>query len=70
MPVAGPATVGLIAFLTRELKCAGEPSPMQLPGVEWPDMAPPDLVECELRRREAEELINPESKEETDKKSG
>ena len=43
---------------------------MQLLGVEWPDMAPPDFVEFELLRREAEELINPESKEEPDKKSG
>ena len=40
---------------------------MQLPGVEWPDMAPPDLVEFELLRREAEELINPKSKEKPDK---
>ena len=68
--MAGPATVGLIAFLTRGLKLAGEPSPMQLSGVEWPDMAPPDLVEFELLRRETQELINPKSKGKPDKKSG
>jgi hypothetical protein len=33
-------------------------------------MAPPDLVEFELLRREAEELINAKSKEKPDKKSG
>ncbi len=32
-----------------------------------PDMWPQDLVKCELLRREAEELINPRSKEEPDK---
>jgi hypothetical protein len=33
-------------------------------------MTPPDLVEFELLRREAEELINPKSKETPDQKSG
>jgi len=33
-------------------------------------MAPPDFVEFELLRREAEELISPKSKEKPDKKSG
>ncbi len=56
--------------LQRALELAGRASPVQLPGVAWPDMGPQDLVECELLRREAEELINPKSKEEPDKKSG
>ena len=54
--------------LQQALKLAGRASPEQLPGVEWPDMAPPDVVEFELLRREAEELINPKSKEKPDKK--
>jgi hypothetical protein len=33
-------------------------------------MAPSDFVEFELVRRDAEELINAESKEQPDKKSG
>ena len=56
--------------LQQALELAGRASPDQLPGVEWPDMAPPDFVEFELLRREAEELINPKSKEKPDKKSG
>jgi hypothetical protein len=38
--------------------------------VAWPDMGPQDLVEVELLRREAEELINPKSAETPDNKSG
>ena len=56
--------------LQQALELAGRASPEQLPGVAWPDMGPQDLVECELLRREAEELINPKSKEKPDKKSG
>jgi tetratricopeptide (TPR) repeat protein len=52
----------------QALELAGRASPEQPPGVEWPDMAPPDFVEFELLRREAEELINPQSKEKPDKK--
>jgi hypothetical protein len=33
-------------------------------------MSPPDFVEFELLRREAEELIRPESEERPDKKPG
>ncbi len=54
--------------LQQALKLAGRASPEQLPGVEWQDMAAPDVVEFELLRREAEELINPRSKEKPDKK--
>ena len=54
--------------LQQALKLAGRASPEQLPGVAWPDMAPPDIVECELLRREAEQLINPKSQEKPDKK--
>ncbi|MFI5461495.1 MAG: tetratricopeptide repeat protein, partial [Isosphaerales bacterium] len=57
-------------FLEQALELAGRASPGQPPGVEWPDMAPPDFVEFELLRREAEELINLKSKEKPDKKSG
>ncbi len=56
--------------LQQALELAGRASPGQLPGVEWPDMAPPDLAEFELLRHEAEELINPKSKQKPDKKSG
>jgi hypothetical protein len=48
-------------------KLAGRASPGQLPGVDWPEMAPPDFVEFELLRREAEELIDSKSKEKPDK---
>jgi tetratricopeptide (TPR) repeat protein/serine/threonine protein kinase len=54
--------------LEQALELAGGASPEQPPGVEWPNMAPPDFVQFELLRREAEELINPESKEKPDKK--
>jgi len=54
--------------LQRALELAGRASPEQLPRVEWPDMAAPDVVEFELLRREAEELINAKSKENSDKK--
>ncbi len=54
--------------LQQALKLAGRASPEQLPGVEWPDMASPDVVEFELLRREAEELINAKSKEKPDQK--
>jgi hypothetical protein len=53
--------------LQHALEMVGRASREQLPGVAWPDMAPQDLVECELLRREAEELINSESKESPDK---
>jgi eukaryotic-like serine/threonine-protein kinase len=53
--------------LQQALKLAGRASPEQLPGVEWQDMASPDVVEFELLRREAEELINGKSKEKQDK---
>ncbi len=56
--------------LQQASKLAGRVSPEQLSGVEWQDMAAPDVTEFELLRREAEELINPESKEKPDKKSG
>jgi serine/threonine protein kinase/tetratricopeptide (TPR) repeat protein len=55
-------------FLHQAEKLVGRASPDQIPGVNWPDMAPPDFVEFELLRREAEELINPKSKEKPDKK--
>ena len=54
--------------LQQALELAGRASPEQLPGVAWPDMWPQDFVEFELLRREAEELINPKSKEKPDKK--
>ncbi len=54
--------------LQRALELAGRASPEQIPGVEWPAMASADFVEFELLRREAEELINPKSKEKPDKK--
>jgi eukaryotic-like serine/threonine-protein kinase len=41
---------------------AGRASPMQHPGVEWPDMTPSDLLEFELLRREADDLIHPSSR--------
>jgi eukaryotic-like serine/threonine-protein kinase len=44
--------------LQQALELAGRASPEKLLGVEWPDMGPQDLLECELLRREAEELIN------------
>ena len=53
--------------LRQALELAGRASPGQLPGVAWPDMHTVDFVECELLRREAEELINPRSKEKPDK---
>jgi tetratricopeptide (TPR) repeat protein len=37
-------------------------------GVQWPDMAPPDVLEFELLRREAENLIDPKPKEKPDEK--
>jgi serine/threonine protein kinase/WD40 repeat protein/tetratricopeptide (TPR) repeat protein len=43
---------------------AGKASPMQPPGADWPDMAPTDIVEFELLRREAEELIHPKAMQE------
>jgi hypothetical protein len=55
-------------FLHQAEKLVGRASPDQIPGVNWPDMAAPDFVEFELLRREAEELINPKSKEKPDKK--
>ena len=55
-------------FLEQAEKLAGRARPDQLPGVDWPDMQPPDVVEFELIRREAEELINAKSKENSDKK--
>ncbi len=54
--------------LQQAEKLAGRANPDQLPGVEWPEMAPADFVEFELLRREAEELINAQSKEKPDKK--
>ncbi len=54
--------------LRQALEQAGSASPEQPPGVEWPDMTPQDFAEFELLRREAEELINPKSKEKPDKK--
>jgi tetratricopeptide (TPR) repeat protein len=53
--------------LKQALELAGRARPEQLPGVAWPEMAPQDLVECELLRREAEELVNPESMERPEK---
>jgi tetratricopeptide (TPR) repeat protein len=49
--------------LEQALKLAGRASPESLPRVEWQNMAAPDVVEFELLRREAEELINPKSKQ-------
>jgi hypothetical protein len=57
-------------FLEQALKLAGRARSDQFPVVDWPDMQPPDVVEFELLRREAEELINPKSKEKPAKKSG
>ncbi len=54
--------------LQQALELAGRASPEKLPAVAWPDMGPQDLVECELLRREAEELINSKSKEKPDAK--
>jgi tetratricopeptide (TPR) repeat protein len=54
--------------LQQALDLAGRASPQQSPGVNWPDMAPPEFVEFELLRREAEELINPKSKEKPEMK--
>ena len=54
-------------FLEQALELAGRARPDQPPGVRWPDMASPDFVEFELLRREAEELINAESKEKSGK---
>jgi serine/threonine protein kinase/Flp pilus assembly protein TadD len=56
--------------LRQAEKLAGRANADQLPGVEWPEMAPADFVEFELLRREAEELINARSKEKPDKKQG
>ena len=47
--------------LEQALPLAARASPEQPPGVEWPDMAPTDVLEFELLRREAEALINPKS---------
>ncbi len=49
--------------LQQALELAGRVSPNQPPAMQWPDMAPPDFVEFELLRREAEELLIPKSKE-------
>jgi hypothetical protein len=38
--------------------------------VKWPDMAVTDFAEFELLRREAEDLINPKSKEKPERESG
>ncbi len=56
--------------LQQALELAGRASPEKPPGVEWPDMAPPDFAEFELLRREAEELINAKAEVKPDKKSG
>jgi hypothetical protein len=56
-------------LLRQALELAGRARPETLLGVACPEMAPQDLVECELLRREAEELINPKSKEGPEKKS-
>jgi tetratricopeptide (TPR) repeat protein len=53
--------------LEQALELAGRAWPEQLPGVAWPGLWPQDLVKYELLRREAEELINPESKENPNK---
>jgi hypothetical protein len=55
--------------LEQALELASRAWPDQLPGVAWPDLWPQDLVKYELLRREAEELINPESNKEPDEKS-
>jgi hypothetical protein len=56
--------------LERALELAGRASPEQLLGVALPDLWPQDLVECELLGREAEELINTESKAKLEQRSG
>jgi hypothetical protein len=52
--------------LEQALQLAGRASPDQPPGVEWPDMTPTDLLEIELLRREAEDLIDPKSTQKPD----
>jgi tetratricopeptide (TPR) repeat protein len=54
--------------LGQALALGGRANPEQPPGVQWPDMSPPDIVEFELLRREAEELIDPQSPEKPAKK--
>ena len=53
--------------LEQALELAGRASPEQPPGAEWPDMTPADVLEFELLRREADDLINPKSPEKPDK---
>jgi hypothetical protein len=57
------------ASLRHALELARRANPDQIPGEERPSMAPHDFAEYELLRQEAEELINPKSKEKPDKKS-
>jgi serine/threonine protein kinase/Tfp pilus assembly protein PilF len=56
--------------LRQGVELAGRPSSEHLPGVQWQDMSSPDVVEFEVLRREAEELINAKSTEKPDKQSG
>jgi hypothetical protein len=53
--------------LRQAHQLAGRPSPNQPPGAGWPDLAPLDVLEFELLRREADELIEGKSTEQPDK---
>jgi tetratricopeptide (TPR) repeat protein len=57
-------------YLGQARELVDRASPFQLPGVKWPDMAVTDFAEFELLRREAEDLINPKSKEKPERESG